>query len=230
MRDVVVTGALAGEEAYVVGGALRDELLGRPVLDLDVVCADPEAAVSAARMLGRPVALKLDAEALAHKSDLGLVRLGLADDDAIRSAATALFDAGRQHGLQTRGLLVEPMAEPGLELIVGLHRDPQFGPAVVVGLGGILTEVLDDVAIRLAPVTHETALAMLADLRGGRILDGMRGRPAVDRGAVADLIVAVARLGAERDGIVEIDLNPVIATPDGAVAVDALVILEGTHA
>ncbi len=122
------------------------------------------------------------------------------------------------------------MAVPGPELIIGLHRDAQFGPAVVVGLGGIFTEVLDDVSIRLAPVTRATALAMLDDLRGTRILDGVRGRPAADRQAVADVIVAVAQLGADRSDIVEIDLNPVIATASGAVAVDALVVLEAPDA
>ena len=106
---------------------------------------------------GGAVALKLDAVELAHKSDLGLVRLGLVGDDAVRAAAAELLAAARGHGLEVRGLLVEPMAEPGVELIVGLRRDASFGPAVVVGLGGVLTEVLDDVAIRLAPVDHETA-------------------------------------------------------------------------
>jgi acyl-CoA synthetase (NDP forming) len=118
------------------------------------------------------------------------------------------------------------MAASGVELIVGLRRDAQFGLAVVVGLGGIFTEVLDDVAIRLAPVGHATALAMLDELRGRRILDGIRGRAAVDRDAVADLIVGLSRLATERSDIVEVDLNPVIATPGGAVAVDALVVLE----
>ena len=117
------------------------------------------------------------------------------------------------------------MADPGVELIVGIRRDASFGPAVVVGLGGVLTEVLDDVAIRLAPVDRETALGMLAELRGARILDGVRGSSPVDRGAVADLIVALARLGDRRSDIVEVDLNPVIASAKGAVAVDALVVL-----
>lgn len=195
-----------------------------------VAVGDADAAVEAARSFGGQCALKIDAIGLAHKSDLGLVRLGLAGDTAVRAAADDLVRIATGHGLVPRGFLVEPMAEPGVELIVGLHRDAQFGPAVVVGLGGIFTEVLDDVAIRLAPVTHDAALAMLDDLRGRRILDGVRGRPAVDRAAVAELIVALARLGADRPDIVEVDLNPVIATPHGAVAVDALVVLEGIDA
>ncbi len=193
-----------------------------------VAVGDSDAAVDAARTLGGgPVALKLDALDLAHKSDLGLVRLGLRDEAAICAAADELLAAGRAHGLDARGLLVEPMGGPGVELIVGLRRDASFGPAVVVGLGGVLTEVLDDVAIRLAPVDQETALGMLDELRGRRILDGVRGASPVDRGAVAALIAAISRLGEERPEIVEVDLNPVIASAAGALAVDALVVLAG---
>ena len=193
-----------------------------------VAIPDPDAAVEASRPLaGHAVVLKLDAIGLAHKSDLGLVRLGLAGDDAVRAAAVDLLATGRRHGLDIRGLLMEPMADPGVELIVGMRRDGQFGPAVMVGLGGIFTEVLDDVVIRLAPLTRETAAAMLDDLRGRRVLDGVRGRPAVDRSAIADLLVALSRLALQRPDILEVDLNPVIATPEGALAVDALVVLAG---
>lgn len=204
------------------------ELLRAAGLSVTTAAAAPdmEAAVGAARSLGGgPMVLKLDATGLAHKSDLGLVRLGLTGDDAIRAAADDLIATGLRHGLEPRGLLVEPMADPGVELIVGLRRDAQFGPAVMVGLGGIFAEVLDDVSIRLAPVRHADALSMLDHLRGRRILDGVRGRPAIDRSAVADLIVALSRLGAERPDIIEVDLNPVIASPRGALAVDALVVL-----
>jgi acetyltransferase len=191
-----------------------------------VAVPDADAAVQAASSLGgRPVALKIDAADLPHKSDLGLVRLALTGDAAVRAAARELLSAARAQGLVARGLLVEPMADPGVELIVGLRRDASFGPAVVVGFGGVLTEVLDDVAIRLAPVDRETALGMLNDLRAARILDGVRGRPAVDRGAIADLIVALSKLGDARPDIVEIDLNPVIASAVDALAVDALVVL-----
>ena len=154
-----------------------------------------------------------------------MVRLGLAGDAPVKAAADDLLVAARAHGLAVRGLLVEPMAEAGVELIVGLRRDASFGPAVVVGLGGVLTELLDDVAIRLAPVDRETALAMLAELRGARLLDGVRGSSPVDRGAVADLIVALSRLGDARPDVAEVDLNPVIASARGALAVDALVVL-----
>ena len=188
---------------------------------------DADEAVAAAHRLGAEVALKLDAVGLAHKSDLGGVALGLLGDEVVRAAAIALLETGRRRGLTTRGLLVEPMAKPGLELLLGMRRDPQFGPVVVAGLGGTLTELLDDVAIRLAPVSPDEADAMLNDLRGARLLGGVRGRSPVDRAAVVSMIVGLGRLGVERPDLLEIDLNPVIASETGAIAVDALVVLEG---
>jgi acyl-CoA synthetase (NDP forming) len=192
-----------------------------------VAVPDADAAVEAARPLGgHAVVLKVDAVDLAHKSDLGLVRLDLQGDDTVREAAEELFGMARRHGVDARGLLVEPMADPGVELIVGVRRDPSFGPLVVVGLGGVLTEVLDDVAIRLAPVGRAAAHAMLDDLRGAALLRGARGRPPVDMAAVADLIVGLSSMAVARPDIVEIDLNPVVAAyAGGAVAVDALVVV-----
>jgi acyl-CoA synthetase (NDP forming) len=192
-----------------------------------VPVADAAAAVATARAIGGRVALKLDAVGLTHKSDLGMVALGLRGDDEVYGAALNLLETGRRHGLAVRGLIVEAMAAPGVELIVGLRRDPQFGPAVLVGLGGILTEVLDDVAIRLAPLDLATADAMLDDLRAAPILRGVRGQAPVDRGALTSMLVALGRLGVDRPDLLEVDLNPVIASASGAIAVDALVILEG---
>ena len=187
---------------------------------------DASEAVTVARRFGRAVALKLDAVGVVHKSEVGGVSVDLVGDDAVYMAALAMLDGARRRGLDVRGLLVQPMASRGVELILGLRRDPLFGPSILVGLGGVLTEVLDDVAIRLAPVTPRAAMSMLDDLRGRRLLDGVRGRPAIDRAAVAEMLVALGRLGADRPDVLEVDLNPVIATPSGAVAVDALVVLE----
>jgi acyl-CoA synthetase (NDP forming) len=191
-----------------------------------VAATDAAAAVAAAKGFGGEVVLKLDAAGLAHKSDIGGVAVGLRGEEAIRAAATALLEVGQRSGLTVRGLLVEPMAEPGLELILGLRRDPQFGPVVLVGLGGTLTEVLDDVAIRLAPLDLATAESMLDELRGARLLGDVRGRPAVDRGSLAAMLVALGRLGVDRPNVLEAELNPVIASASGAIAVDALVVME----
>jgi acyl-CoA synthetase (NDP forming) len=200
--------------------------VGIPVIDA-VPVRDADEAVAAAHRFGAEVALKLDALGLAHKSDLGGVALGLLGDEVVRAAAMTLLETGQRRGLSLRGLLVEPMAAPGLELLLGMRRDPLFGPVVVAGLGGTLTEVLDDVAIRLAPIDPAAADAMLDDLRGARLLGGVRGRAPVDRAAVVSMIVALGRLAVERPDLLEIDLNPVIASETGAVAVDALVVLEG---
>jgi acetate---CoA ligase (ADP-forming) len=196
---------------------------------LSVVAARPvrdaPGAARAAETLGYPVALKLDAARLAHKSDVGGIRLALADGPAVAAAAEELLAIGRAADVGLRGLLVEPSLPAGVELIVGLRRDAQFGPVVLVGLGGVLAEVLDDAAVELAPVSPETAGLMLDRLRGSRLLDGVRGRPGVDRAAVIGLVVALADLGCRRPDLVEVDLNPVVASPTGAWAVDALVVL-----
>ncbi len=196
---------------------------GLPVTERRLA-VDPDSAVEAAGAVGYPVVLKLDATALAHKTEIGGVRLGLAGPDAVRTAAAELLALGRIQAIGLRGLLVEPEADPGIELIVGLRRDPQFGPLVLVGLGGVLAEALDDVALELAPVRPAEAEAMLERLRGTRILDGVRGGPAVDRAAIVRLVVALGRLGWARPELLEVDLNPVIAGPGGALAVDALVV------
>ena len=156
------------------------------------------------------------------------MRLGLVDDAAVSEAFTAVTGAALaagEGGAAVRGALVAAMAPPGAELIVGMRRDPLYGPAVLVGLGGVLAELLDDVAVALAPLGERDALALLERLRGAPLLRGFRSTPAVDLAAVARAAAAVSRLGWERPEILEIDLNPLIAGPDGAVAVDALVVL-----
>ena len=189
-----------------------------------VPATSAEAAVAAWRELGGPVAVKLDASGLAHKSDSGGVILGLDDEDAVRAAAERVFAAGGASGHAVRGLLVQPMAPAGLELIVGARRDAQVGPLVIVGLGGVLAEAIDDVVVALAPIDAPSATLLLGRLRSAVLLDGFRGGPIVDRRAVGELVAAVSRLIAGDPEIVEIDLNPVIAGAAGAVAVDALIV------
>ena len=219
-RPVRTAVAMSERDSLAVVGAA-----GVPVVEA-TPAPDAATAVAVARRIGRPVALKLDTLTVAHKTEVGGVVLGLLGDDAVYGAALALLDGARPQGVAVRGLLVEPMVPPGVELIVGLRRDPQFGPAVLVGLGGILAEALDDVAIRLAPLDVDTAEAMLADLRGVSLLAGVRGRPPVDRKAIARMLVELGVLGIERPDILEIDLNPVIASASGAIAVDALIVRE----
>jgi acyl-CoA synthetase (NDP forming) len=186
--------------------------------------ADPLAAARYAAHLGFPVAVKIDAEGLGHKTEVGGVRLGLNDAKAVIDASTDLLAIQLTPPAVLRGLLVQPMARPGVELIVGLRRDPQVGPAVVVGLGGVLAEALDDVVVRLAPLTKAEAAEMLGELRGARLLRGYRGRPGVALAAVAELVVAIGELAVGDPAIAEIDLNPVVAGPASVTVVDALVL------
>jgi acyl-CoA synthetase (NDP forming) len=198
---------------------------GVPVIAHRAV-SDAQAAVEAADALGYPVVVKADAGGLHHKTDVGAIALGLADSEAVRAAFGIVTEAARHAGASVEGALVARSAGPGLELIVGARRDDQYGPAVLVGIGGILAEALDDVAVRLAPVGQDDAHEMLRELRAAPLLTGMRGQPEVDRDALSDLICRLGRLMAERPAIVEIDLNPIIASSDGLVAVDALIVEE----
>jgi acyl-CoA synthetase (NDP forming) len=207
---------------YLIDPASVHDLLchyGVPVLPQRLV-ATADAAGLAADAVGFPVALKAVAPDLTHKSDAGGVHLDLRASPDVVNAAREMA----AHIPDLTGFLVQPMAAPGLELIVGARRDPVFGPVVLVGLGGVWVEALGDVALRLAPVDHAEAEEMLSELRGARLLRGFRGAPAVDRGALADVIVAVSRLVAAERDVLELDLNPVIARADGAIAVDARVL------
>ena len=198
------------------------DLLGRWDVPMppQAVAETPEAAASVAAEIGFPVVLKAISPDLAHKSDAGGVRVGLPTAVDVTDAAREI--AARVPGLT--GYLVQQLAPPGLELIVGLKRDPTFGPVVMVGLGGVWVEVLRDVAVRLAPVTPADAATMLAELRGARLLSGYRGAPPVDRAALVDLIVRLGQLARAEPNLVELDLNPVIARPDGISAVDARIV------
>ncbi len=172
------------------------------------------AAVAAADRLGYPVVCKVEHPELSHKSDVGGVRLGLADAAAVEAAAAQLL------ALRPGASVLVQASGSGLEIVVGGLRDPAYGPVVMVGLGGVLVEILGDVAFALAPVTAEYAGTMLRTLRGAAVLDGVRGAPAVDVGALAAVVVAVGELIAGVPDIAEIDLNPVLAGPHGVLAVD----------
>ncbi|HET9017504.1 MAG TPA: acetate--CoA ligase family protein [Thermomicrobiaceae bacterium] len=217
----------AAEPAMLDPAAATELLRGYGIVALPerVVQTAAEAGVAAAE-LGFPVALKAMAPGLVHKSDVGAVRLGLTHGAEVEAVAAEM--AGRIPDLS--GFLVQSMAPAGLELFVGARRDPTFGPLVLAGLGGIWIEALGDVVARLAPVDRAEALAMLAELRGSRILDGYRGAPPVDREALADVVVAVGRLMQERPDLVEVDLNPTLAGPAGAVVVDASLLVGPTPA
>jgi acetyl-CoA synthetase (ADP-forming) len=179
-------------------------------------------AVAAAGAVGHPVAMKLGGDAIAHKTERGLVRLGLADDDAVREAATALLAAARPEDGEVH-LLVAPMLRGNRELIAGLHRDEQFGMTVMLGIGGILAEAIADVTFRLVPITRLDAAEMIDDLSTQKLLGELRGEPAVDREALIDVLLGLSAAAAADPSIASADLNPLIVVDGRPIAVDALV-------
>ncbi len=182
---------------------------------------DPEGAVDAAEAMGHPVVVKLCGDAIAHKTERGLVRLSLTSADDVRTAANELLaDATPADG--DVELLVSTMVRGDRELIAGLVRDPQFGPCVMLGVGGVLAEAVADVAFRLAPLERLDAHELIADLGAQTLLGPFRGQPAVDREVLADTLCALGDLTTDPT-IASIDLNPLIVVDGLPVAVDALV-------
>jgi acetyl-CoA synthetase (ADP-forming) len=184
--------------------------------------ADPDAAVAAADAVGYPVVAKLAGDAIAHKTERGLVRLGLADADAVREAASALLAAARPEDGDV-AVLVAPMVRGARELVAGLVRDPQFGPCVMVGVGGVLTEALADVAFVPVPLDALDAAEAIESLHSQALLGSVRGEPAVDRDALAAVLLGLGALASARPDVVSVDVNPLIVIDGRPVAVDALV-------
>lgn len=179
-------------------------------------------AESAADELGYPAVVKLNGEGIAHKTERGLVRLGLADREAVRTAASELL--GRATAADGPvALLVAPMLLGNRELIAGLARDPQFGMTVMVGVGGILAEAVADVAIRLVPIEPVDAAEMIGDLATQTLLGPFRGEPAIDREALAAVLLGLSAAAEAHPELVSADLNPLIVVDGRPVAVDALV-------
>lgn len=189
------------------------------------VVDDRAAAQAAAQRIGAAVALKSAAADVVHKSDLGCVALGLQGDAAVGAAYDRIVANAARAGSTTPGrVLVERMTEGITEVLIGVKQDVVFGSMLLVGLGGIWVEVLGDVAMRLCPVGESEALAMLGELRGKALLDGGRGRPVADVAALAAMASSVSQFAARTPGLLELDLNPVMALREGALAVDARIV------
>ena len=197
---------------------------GVPVVE-EAAVADADSAVAAAQRIGWPVVMKLESPDIAHKSEHGLVLLNLRDAAAVRAGYATLMERAEAMTPAPRidGVLVQAMAPAGLEIVVGARRDPQFGPVVLVGLGGVLVELLRDTQVLPAPITPAQAQAMLARLRGAALLKGFRGSAPVDVARLADIIAAVSRLAADQaDQLMELDVNPLVCHASDIRAVDAL--------
>lgn len=204
---------------------------GIPVTREELVVRAEDAGEAAARV-GYPLAMKIQSAQIPHKTEAGGVRLALADDRAVATAWTEIMEGARRHAPLARidGILLQEQVAGATEVIVGINNDPVFGPAVMVGLGGIFAEVLKDISVRVAPVTRPEALAMIRELRAFPVLDGARGRPRADIGALAEAIARVSALAVDlRDEVAELDINPlfVFAEGGGVKAGDALIKTKG---
>ena len=190
----------------------------------EMMAESSDEVIAAAHEIGYPVVMKGCAPDITHKTEKGLIRTDIRDD---REALDTFNDimAG-MNGIKGAAALVQEMIRGKRELVVGLIRDPQFGPCVMFGLGGIFTEILKDVSFRLAPLEKRDALEMMGEIKAHKILDAIRGMDAVDRGILSEMLINVGRIGTENDTIKEIDINPVIISGSRPIAVDALIVLE----
>jgi acyl-CoA synthetase (NDP forming) len=190
------------------------------------IASTADEALAIASHIGAPVAMKISSPDIPHKSDVGGVALNVKRefvrttyDEIVSRAKKAVPDASIE------GVLVQQMAPPGQEVIVGLKKDPQFGYALMFGLGGIFVEVYKDVSFRVVPIEKRDALMMISEIKGYSILKGIRGRKPADINAIADVLMAVSGM-AEKENIIELDINPLIVNEKGALAVDARAMVE----
>jgi acetate---CoA ligase (ADP-forming) len=186
----------------------------------------PGKAVHHAHLIGFPVSIKIDSPDITHKSDCGGVRLNLQTPQGLRTAYDRMIDQVKAHHPNARinGIVVSAMAAPGLELILGMNRDPQFGPIIIFGLGGIAVELFRDFSMRLLPLDRTEAVNMINEIKSASLLKGFRGQQAIDEYALADGLLKLAQIAEEHEDIAEIDLNPVFAYPEGIVVVDARIL------
>jgi len=218
------------EEALRQGRAILSEHESKEVLKAygipvtrEVEVIDPEGLREAVERIGFPLVIKACGPELSHKTESGLVRVDIRDMDEALSAYHQLH--GAMAGQSGGTILVQEMIKGQRELVVGLTRDPQFGPCVMFGLGGIFTEVLRDISFRVAPIEHRDAMEMMQEIRARKILEGVRGMPPADLDKLAQILIRVGSIGVEQEAIKEIDINPVILKGSEPVAVDALVVL-----
>jgi acetyltransferase len=225
-----IIGAAAADGRHVLLEHEAKRLLalhGAPVSG-DRLARTPEEAVAIAAEFGTPVALKICSPQILHKSDAGGVKLGLRTAAQIESAFKSIVDRANryQKNGDIKGCVVSPMAEPGTEVIIGTKIDPQFGPVIMFGIGGILVEVLKDVVFRVLPISRGSAKKMLSEIRSAPILNGVRGQPPVCHEALIELLLTVSEIIESYPQIQEMDLNPVIVRENGLTVVDAQILLK----
>jgi acyl-CoA synthetase (NDP forming) len=227
VRAVLDTALAEGRTALTAPeGRALTEAYGIPT-PAEALAESADDAVRLADRIGYPVAMKIVSPQILHKTEAGGVEVGLTSAAGVRSAFTAIVASARKYdpAAQILGVQVQQMVPEGTEVLVGTVTDPTFGKLVAFGLGGVLVEVLKDVTFRLAPATKDDALSMLDGIRAAEVLRGVRGGTAVDRDALADLVVRVSELASDFPEIAEVDLNPVFASGTGAMAADVRVLL-----
>ena len=185
------------------------------------------AAVEVAREIGFPVVLKIVSPQITHKTDVGGVKLNLSSPEEVAAAFDEIVAAARRAAgdAVVEGVSVQKMAQPGIEVIVGVSTDPQFGPVLMFGLGGVLVEVLKDVSFRIIPIVARDARQMIREIKGFPLLEGYRGQDPADLAALEKLLLRVSEFVEQHPEVSELDLNPVFAYKDGALAVDARIVL-----
>ena len=200
---------------------------GISVIDTKLATSREEA-ISISKQFGFPVVLKIASSEIVHKSDAGGVKLGLKTSKQVGKAYDDIMAAITKNHPQAviQGVSVQKMARPGVEVIIGMSKDAQFGPVLMFGLGGILVEILKDVSFRIVPLTKRDAGEMVREIKGYPLLEGYRGQEPVDVPNLEDLLLKVSDFAEQHPEIKELDLNPIFAYSDGAIAVDARVILE----
>jgi acyl-CoA synthetase (NDP forming) len=223
----IVAAALGRGEGWLAPSDVRRLLscYGLPLVD-ERLAPDAAGAAAAASALGGSVALKAVVPGVLHKSDAGLVELRLRGPQEVRTAAEGMQARLSSSGQQPSGFLVQNMAADGVEMILGVVHDPHFGPVVACGAGGVLVELLGDVAVRLAPLTAADAAEMVRGLKTSRLLSGYRGRPVSDVAALEDALLRVSALVDDVPEIAEMDVNPIVVHPKGATIVDARIRVE----
>ena len=190
----------------------------------EILVSNEEDLINAAGKIGFPLVMKGCSRKIVHKTEKGLIRVDIRNKEETLAAFNEIKAA---MDVADKTVLVQQMVKGQRELVVGLTRDPQLGPCVMFGLGGIFTEVLNDTVFRVAPLEKEDALEMMQEIKGRKILDAVRGMAPADKNMLAEILIRVGRIGIENEKIKEIDINPIILSAGKPIAVDALMVLEG---
>ena len=209
------------------------ELIGQAGINVNDtrLAESPSEASSISRELGFPAVLKIASPDIVHKSDSGGIRMGPLTPEQVAQAFDEIMAVVRHKypDANIHGVSVQKMVVPGIEVIIGMSKDAQFGPVLMFGLGGVFVEIMEDVSLRVIPVTRRDVEEMIKEIKGYKLLTGYRNLPAVDESRLADMLLKVADFVTQHPEIKELDLNPVIAYGDDAVAVDARIVLEDSE-